>query len=115
MYNVSVNTIDLNFFLYIVTAINCGGLSPPLHGDVTFTSTYYTSQANYSCAPAYKLQGVKTRTCQSNSQWSDTPPTCTSKTDLCTLDNFVFSLSLPLFNWHNTNKYPADRCVLLPV
>ena len=37
------------------------------------------SVLTYSCNVGYGLQGSPTLTCQTNGQWSSTPPVCTSK------------------------------------
>ena len=56
--------------------MNCGGLTDPVNGVVSFTMTTFRSEANYSCNLGYLLEGVGSRTCQADRMWSDTMPVC---------------------------------------
>ncbi|XP_066283044.1 sushi, von Willebrand factor type A, EGF and pentraxin domain-containing protein 1-like [Branchiostoma lanceolatum] len=57
------------------TAMDCSMPSHPAHGSVAGT-TIYGGVITYTCDPGYTLSGASTQTCQSNQQWSGTPPTC---------------------------------------
>ena len=60
---------------------DCGNIAPPANGAVDFPSgtTTYGEIADYTCEPGYDLVGVASRTCQSDSHWSGTEPTCDIK------------------------------------
>ena len=58
------------------TAILCANLSHPLDGTVAFDANIVGSQANYSCSEGYILNGITTRVCQADGQWSGSEPTC---------------------------------------
>ena len=57
--------------------IDCGDPGIPTnvqrHGAL---STVYTSEIRFSCTTGYTLQGSDRRTCQSNGEWSGSPPQC---------------------------------------
>ncbi|XP_035675655.1 sushi, von Willebrand factor type A, EGF and pentraxin domain-containing protein 1-like [Branchiostoma floridae] len=57
------------------TALACSMPSAPAHGSVDGT-TFFGDVITYTCDPGYTLSGASTQTCQSNQQWSGTPPTC---------------------------------------
>ena len=59
-------------------AVNCGSLTDPINGAVDTTSgTTFMMTATYTCNTGYTLVGAVTRTCQANTMWSLTAPTCT--------------------------------------
>lgn len=60
----------------ICSSIDCGGLGAPTNGMVDVPSTGFSSVATYSCDPGYLLVGDTTRTCQNDSTWSGSEPTC---------------------------------------
>lgn len=60
----------------ICSSIDCGGLGAPTNGMVDVPSTGFSSVATYSCDPGYLLVGDATRTCQNDSMWSGSEPTC---------------------------------------
>ena len=62
--------------LLIVVAIQCDALSDPDNGAVSVTGTGVGDTATYTCDDGYELIGSSTRTCQSNGDWSGSPPTC---------------------------------------
>ena len=45
----------------------------------TTGGTNYKCTAVYTCSTGYVLNGVTTRTCQVNGNWSETEPICDSK------------------------------------
>ncbi|CAH1263510.1 CSMD3 [Branchiostoma lanceolatum] len=57
------------------TALDCSMPSHPAHGSVAGT-TVYGGVITYTCDSGYTLSGVSTQICQTNQQWSGTPPTC---------------------------------------
>ena len=62
--------------------IDCGELANPFMGVVETTGTSVGSSAVYSCISGYRLDGVDTRICQPDSQWSNTAPTCTRRSTI---------------------------------
>jgi len=46
------------------------------NGMVEFDANTVGSQANYSCSEGYVLNGITTRVCQADGQWSGSEPTC---------------------------------------
>ena len=80
----------LNFKVTVIISfpavINCGGLTDPEDGQVTFTpgvvitiDTGLDAVAAYTCDQGYDLVGDEIRTCQANGQWTLTEPICTCK------------------------------------
>ena len=63
--------------LFSITATECSDLNNPNNGQVSLSGTTIGSTASYSCDAGYELEGDKTRTCQSNGQWSGREPSCT--------------------------------------
>ena len=66
--------------------IDCGNLTAPEDGQVTFTpgvvmtlETGLDAIANYTCNEGYNLVGDAMRTCQANEEWAGTEPNCTRK------------------------------------
>ena len=59
-----------------VTPPNCGDPSVPANGKSTFTKTTVGGVATYSCSSGFWLNGDKTRTCQSDGEWSSLDPQC---------------------------------------
>ena len=66
------------------TVIDCGGLTEPDDGQITFTSgvvatiaTGLNVVATYTCSEGYRLDGDAVRTCQANGQWDGAEPSCT--------------------------------------
>lgn len=47
---------------------------------VAYSTTFYTSVANYTCVTGYTLIGNGTRVCLQNSTWSGAVPVCQSIT-----------------------------------
>ena len=79
-YGVGCSHILWVFFNIVIaphfTAILCANLSHPLDGTVAFDANIVGSQANYSCSEGYILNGITTRVCQADGQWSGSEPTC---------------------------------------
>ena len=66
-------------FLYLTSLISialCPSLTDPANGMVMWTGLNPGSTATYTCDEGFELNGVETRTCQSDGTWSDVPPTC---------------------------------------
>ena len=61
------------------TVVDCGALTDPNNGQVSATTTTYTSTANYTCNTGYNLVGVDQRICTAAGTWSDGEPTCQSE------------------------------------
>ena len=63
---------------------DCGELSDPENGVVTYASTVYLSQARYSCNEGYELSqtGSILRICRANGQWTSFPPQCNRKINI---------------------------------
>ena len=53
-------------------------MQPILKGEIIYvnSTTYLSSQINYSCGTGYKLVGNKMRSCQDDGRWSGTKPKC---------------------------------------
>ena len=79
-----------NAIIFFFVVMDCGSLSDPTNGQVTFTTTTEGSVANYTCDTGYDPVGDSTRTCQSDEQWSGSEPTCQSKFVI----NFVPAIEL---------------------
>ena len=76
-----------NIILHIgFIVIDCGDLTAPEDGQVTFTpgvvmtlETGLDAVANYTCNVGYDLVGETLRTCQANEEWTGTEPNCMRK------------------------------------
>ena len=69
------NQIQINF---CCLAVDCGSLDASSNGAVDTTSgTTFMMTATYTCNTGYTLVGTVTRTCQANTMWSLSAPTCT--------------------------------------
>ncbi|XP_065189567.1 sushi, von Willebrand factor type A, EGF and pentraxin domain-containing protein 1-like [Sycon ciliatum] len=51
-------------------------LTPPMNGNISNGDNVFFSIREYSCSPGYELQGAKSTACQTNGNWSVSPPTC---------------------------------------
>ena len=73
----------------ILSVVDCGPLTNPRNGGVSFSSTTFNSRATYTCDRGFVLSGQSVRTCQSDGEWSGRAPECKGKipcsimTDLC--------------------------------
>ena len=75
-------SIDILVFTYFppLTAVNCGALTNPANGQVSYTAgTTFGQTATYSCNMGYNLIGSRTRNCQATGRWSGSAPTCQGK------------------------------------
>ena len=60
------------------TVVHCGTLNNPVDGSVMIMDDrVFGSSVEYRCNTGFLLIGNIMRTCQSNSQWSGSEPTCT--------------------------------------
>ena len=57
----------------------CDDPVTPTNGQRSLSSTTYNSVVTYTCDVGYTLQGVNSRTCQSDGQWSGSVPQCFKK------------------------------------
>ena len=57
----------------------CDRLKTPFHGNISDHNITVGSTATFSCDVGYDLIGDSNVTCQSNSLWSASTPTCESK------------------------------------
>ena len=63
--------------IHIHVAVNCGTLTNPANGRVSYTAgTTFGQTATYSCNTGYRLLGGHSRTCQATGRWSGSVPTC---------------------------------------
>ena len=60
----------------------CGNLEAPNHGNIYEHNVTVGSTATFACSSGYRLVGNSTATCQSNSVWSSTTPTCESNVEI---------------------------------
>ncbi|XP_077589727.1 sushi repeat-containing protein SRPX2 [Stigmatopora nigra] len=65
-------------FIVRVEVRRCPALSEPLHGSLACSSdvTNYGAACEYVCDGGYERQGVASRVCQSDGNWSDGPAEC---------------------------------------
>ena len=75
--------------MYLI--VDCGPLSNPENGVVTFSSTQAGSTARYSCNSGFILRGNQVRVCQANGVWSGQDPVCIRNGEL---DVFCYVLSI---------------------
>ena len=63
------------------TVVDCGrgALTDPDNGQVSVTTTNYTSTADYTCNTGYNLVGVDQRNCTAAGTWSGGGPICQSE------------------------------------
>ena len=74
--------------------IDCGDPGIPKYGQRhgSTLSTVYTSEVRYSCRSGYTLQGSDSITCQSNGEWSGSPPQCNGRFIAWNLSRSTFRL-----------------------
>lgn len=89
-FNITTPSASMQSLAYLccsfsIAAVRCRRLNNPSDGSVSLSGTTVGSTATYSCNDGFTLQGQSTRTCQSNSQWSGSAPTCQRKRDVANL------------------------------
>ncbi len=66
--------------MFLLAAVDCGILVPPLFGSVATTSgSTFGSVATYICDEGHTIDGSATRTCQSSAEWTGESPLCIRK------------------------------------
>ena len=102
------------YILPPLTVVNCGALTNPANGQVSYTAgTTFGQTATYSCNVGYTLVGSRTRTCQSTGEWSVSAPTCQGKlllhpTCMCTWCRQVFC---PIYILYIGNIIHCTLCI----
>ena len=66
-------------FCFLAVAVTCPNLENPGNGTVDVSGNQPGDTAVYSCDDGFTLDGVDTRTCGENGQWSGSEPTCVGK------------------------------------
>ncbi|XP_060603499.1 CUB and sushi domain-containing protein 3-like [Ruditapes philippinarum] len=56
--------------------VNCSDLVSPANGSVTLSGLTYMNTARYNCSIGFVLTGSSTRTCMSDGNWDNSPPSC---------------------------------------
>ena len=75
--DVNMLSNKLHDIFLILAVVDCGNLTDPANGQVTFTAgTKFNQTATYSCNTGYNLVGDSTRTCQATRVWCGSAPTC---------------------------------------
>ena len=90
----------LHSFLLHYTVVDCGSLTDPDNGQVSTTTTTYTSTADYTCDTGYSLVGMNQRNCTAAGTWTDGEPTCNSedhKYSFCKL--YPYLERIKTYNW----------------
>ena len=70
----------------------CPGLSNLNNGAVLAIGNDVSDTATYTCSTGYVLTGIAIRTCQADSNWSGSEPTCTArgKKSFCPAHQFYY-------------------------
>ncbi len=100
--------------------IDCGSLPNPVNGQVMFTVTTYNSIVTYSCNTGYlEVGGTTSRTCQDDGNWSDSAPSCQSKSCMSTppfsnsdanyLIDLIYIAVHQVAHWHRNNNMIATQ------
>ena len=110
---------NIQSHLYLLsTAVNCGTLSNPANGRVSYTAgTTFGRTATYTCNTGYSRVGSSTRTCQSTGVWSGSAPTCQGRIFMCScnktkhlvLSSVCGSLKAFPFSSQSANMYACTR------
>lgn len=70
------------FPLFLLLVIDCGKPPAILNGNVSFTTTIFSSIATYTCGLGYRLNGSDKSFCTDKGTWTRPTPTCNSKTPI---------------------------------
>ncbi|XP_078687075.1 uncharacterized protein LOC144919463 isoform X5 [Branchiostoma floridae x Branchiostoma belcheri] len=63
--------------IHTCTPVQCSARTAPANGAVTPTGAVsYPNGVTFTCSTGYRLNGVATPTCQADTTWSNTVPTC---------------------------------------
>ena len=68
-----------SYFDFAADVVRCPDLIAPANGIVLVESQDVGSTAGYMCDNGFTRNGVLTRECMSNGEWSDEAPTCERK------------------------------------
>jgi CUB/sushi domain-containing protein len=71
----------------ICKPVSCGSLTHPDNGRVEYSDSIVGSVAVYYCDNSYAINGLRTRACQSNGQWTGQTPTCDPIKAISTCDD----------------------------
>ncbi|XP_052808433.1 E-selectin-like isoform X2 [Mya arenaria] len=92
---------------------DCGSLSNPANGQVSFLATTEGSTATYSCNSGFMLVGDSTRTCEASGVWNGSEPTCQQE-DCGSLSNPANGqVSAPATTEGSTATYSCNSCYTL--
>ncbi len=96
---VSNGGLEVMVIKHLPIAIDCGPLTIANGAVDTSSGTTFMMTATYTCNPGYTLVGAVTRTCQANTMWSLSAPTCTGMPRVvkCIEDTSCFHS--PVFSW----------------
>ncbi len=92
--SVSVIMICVTFKYCCLLVGDCGALSHPSNGRVTYSppdTTTFGARATYSCDTGYTLQGSRTLECQADETWSGSTPTCARKSKNHNIDSVILA------------------------
>ena len=68
-----------NFFIFFLSAIDCGEPDIPVGGFVTGYSFEVHSEVEYHCEPGHYLEGDNIRVCSREGVWTGETPKCHCK------------------------------------
>lgn len=54
----------------------CKSLTAPSSGNVSLSTNGLVTIATHTCADGYEMVGSDVLTCNTNGEWTNTPPTC---------------------------------------
>ena len=92
----------------LYTVVDCGSLTDPDNGQVSTTTTTYTSTADYTCDTGYSLVGVNQRNCTAAGTWTDGEPTCNSEDH-----KYPFCKLYPFIPRKNKNIQLCKICIII--